>query len=305
MLGNDSNPCTSREIPEMAKRKPVKPSKPLTTIVFRPGDGVHMVSEFLPPTQEDIEAVIVRKFLRALREYNGQELELVERADPNAWPDFEGTLNGHKVGIELVEVISPDHARKRSRQRDYLRELVPHVTDLAPMLRGICLTIDDGYQEPLWPRVNTREGRALLAELAANIRSAVPQLQGVGPRGGHLVWTTAPRPHTGVLAMRGQRIAGAPTMPIDLSFQGAYLPDATVLATIVAGKIAEGYTAYPGGDLCLLAYGDGMVTDSNAISLARLMLAKVPHPFAVVWSFFPLPGQDGGLLEILHSAPGP
>jgi hypothetical protein len=150
---------------------PRKPSAPLGTIVWT-GGRVRLIHEELPATKDELEAAIIRKFVGALEERTGTRLELSPRAEPNDWPDFEGTLEGRKIGIEIVEAVDPDHARKRSRQGEYLRELLPRVADLEMDLRGLCLTIVDGYQEPEWPPVRSRDGLRLLAELEANLRAS-------------------------------------------------------------------------------------------------------------------------------------
>lgn len=288
----------------VSKQQPNKPSAPLGAIVWPAGGGQpRLIREDLPPTKEALEAAIMRKFTGALQERDGRRLELDDRTDPNGWPDFEGVLAGRRIGIEVVEAIAPDHARKRARQHEYLRELLPRVADLEVSLRGISLTLDDGYQVPEWPPVHSRKGQRLLKQLEANLRAAAPELQRVGPRGCLLSWTGAPNPCTGVMAMRARPLPGSPATPVDLHFAGTSLITASFLANTVLGKVDKGYPTLADGDLWLLVYAEhGMVVERDAVALARIVLAGTKHPFRAVWAFFPFPGQDRGMLEELYPA---
>ncbi len=290
----------------MAKPQPKKPSAPLGTIVWPAGGGQpRLIREDLPATKEALEAAIVRKFAGALRDRDGRNLELKDRTDPNGWPDFEGVLAGRKIGIEVVEAIAPDYARKRARQNEYLRDLLPLVADLEASLRGISLTLVDDYQNPEWPAVHSSKGQRLLRELEANLRAAVPELQRVGPRGLHILWSSAPKPCTGVMALRGRHLPGAPTTPVDLHFDGTFRMTSSLLANTVLGKVSKSYTPLSDGDLWLLVYEEhGTVVERDTVALARVVLAAAQHPFRAVWAFFPFPGEDAGMLEELYPATG-
>ena len=280
--------------------KPRKPSLPLAAISWHAGGGVQMVREDLPPEKEDLEAAIVKKFVGALREHDGQSLTLLPRNDPDGWPDFEAMCDGRRIGIEVVEAILPDHARKRSRQVQYLKALLLRVTDLELDLRGLSLTIDDGYQDPEWPHVSSKKGQQLLRHLEEQLRADVPELQRVG-RSGHRSWANDLGLTTGIIALRGKPIAGSLAPPIDLKFSGTFPTNRTLLAQCVAGKLAKQYTVYSDGDLWLLVYDEhGVVTESESVILARAILAASNHPFAAAWTFFPFPGQDGGLVAALY-----
>jgi hypothetical protein len=259
-----------------------------------------MIREELPSAKDDLETVIVKKFVGALRDRDGRCLELIPREDPEVWPDFEATLEGRKIGIEMAEAITQDHARKRSRQDEYLAELLPRVADLGAALQGICLTIDDGYQEPEWPSVSSKKGRRLLKHLEERLRTDVPVLQRIGATG-RCVWTNDLGVHTNILAMRGRRIAGTPELALDLQFYGTFPSDSTLLAQSVAGKLAQQYTAYSGGDLWLLVYAEhGFITSSELVDPARAILATNQHPFAAAWSFLPSPNENGGVVVLLY-----
>ena len=259
-----------------------------------------MVREELPRDKGDLEAAIIKKFVAALREHDGQSLTLLPRTVPDGWPDFEAMCDGRKIGIEVVEAILPDHARKRSRQAEYLEALLLQVTDLELELRGLCLTIDDGCQDPEWPHVGSKKGQRLLRHLEERLRADVPELQRVG-RSGHRVWAKGLGLTTGIMALRGKPMAGSLATPIDLRFSGTFPTNSTVLAQCVAGKLAKQYTVYSDGALWLLVYDEhGVSTESESAVLARAILAANKHPFAAVWTFFPRAGKDGGVMVALH-----
>jgi hypothetical protein len=280
----------------MSRKPPRKPSVPLAAISWPAGGGVRMIREELPPAKDDLEAAIVKKFVGALREHDGRCLELIPREDSNDWPDFEGKLEGRKIGIEVVEAILPDHARKRSKQDEYLAELLPRLAGLEAELEGLCLTINDNYQSPEWPPAASKQGQLLLKHLRERLTTDVPVLQRIS-RADSRTWANDLGVHTGIMAMRGRRIDGSPPEPIDLRFSGTFPTDSTLLARCVAGKLGKQYTTYSGGDLWLLAYNEhGFTAESESITIAREILATNEYPFAAAWSFFPFPSQDGGVL---------
>jgi hypothetical protein len=148
---------------------PRKPSFPVTAIVFRAGGkGTHLVVEPLPETKEELERAIVDRFLSVLRA-RGHNIGRPERGpDP---PDVVVQIDGTQVGIEVVEVIDPEHAQRRAVQEQYLRALLPLLQDLEEQLDGIAMTIVDGYQDPMWPSVASKQGQNLVRFLSEKVRS--------------------------------------------------------------------------------------------------------------------------------------
>ena len=153
---------------------PRKPSVPVTAIVFRGGGrGTHMIVEPLPEAKEDLELAIVERFLNGLRA-QGRDIGRPERGpDP---PDAVVQIDGARVGIEVVEVIDPEHAQRRAIPEQYLRALLPLLQDLEAQLEGVAMTVVDGYQEPMWPSVASNQGRRLVQFLCQKIRAAIGEL---------------------------------------------------------------------------------------------------------------------------------
>lgn len=279
----------------MNPRVPRKPSEPLATIVFRAGGrGAHMVVEPLPEAKEDLELAIVTKFIGAIRTH-GIILNPPTRGD-REWPDFETSRpNGDRVGIEVVEVVDPDHAQKRARQSHYLKELLPRLSGLTSALDGLVLTVDDGYQTPQWPPVRTPEGRRLLSHFVECLHADAAVLAQVPPGPGTYRRWDFEGLQVGIMAMRGRRLDGFPSTGIDLRFSGTFPTNSTLLARTVLGKLRKSYGHYDRGDLWLLAYaGNGLGIDDDVVSCARTLLDAAPHPFVEVWSFFPVPGAAMG-----------
>lgn len=129
-----------------------------------------MIVEPLPEEKEDLELAIVERFLNGLRG-NGREVGRPERgADP---PDAVVQIDGAQVGIEVVEVIDPDHAQRRAVQQQYLRAMLPLLHDLEAQLEGVAMTVVDDYQEPMWPSVASSQDSASCSSF---VRSCEPQL---------------------------------------------------------------------------------------------------------------------------------
>lgn len=86
-----------------------------------------MIVEPLPDVKEDLELAIVERFLNGLRA-QGRDIGRPQRGgDP---PDAVVQIEGARVGIEVVEVIDPEHAQRRDVQQRYLRALLPLLQDL-------------------------------------------------------------------------------------------------------------------------------------------------------------------------------
>src|SRR4051812_13159898 len=106
----------------MIKKGPRKPSAPVSAVVWRAGGGPpHLISEPLPESKDALERAIVDRFIVTIREEHGLLLEPPTK--PLEWPDFETRAGDRKIGIEVVEVIEPAHARKKARQVQYREQV--------------------------------------------------------------------------------------------------------------------------------------------------------------------------------------
>lgn len=287
----------------MTREPPRKPSVPLAAIVFRGGGrGTHMIVESLPEGKEDLELAIVERFLQGLRA-DGRVVGKPERGpDP---PDAIVQIDGARVGIEVVEVIDPDHAQRRAIQQQYLSALLPLLQDLEAQLDGIAMTVVDGHQDPMWPSVASKQGQRLVQFLCQRIRAAVGELADVKmARGFHQEWAgfEDPRFRLGIMAMRGRRISGGPAVGLDLRFSGAFPIGVEKLNGLLAEAIERKLPKrYPEGRLWLLAYSqDHSVVEEESTSRARASLSGPGQPFEAVWAFSPVAGSNGGEAVQIH-----
>jgi hypothetical protein len=276
---------------------PRKPSVPLTSIVFRAGGrGTQLIVEPLPEAKEELELAIVERFLNGLRA-QGRDVGRPERGpDP---PDAVVQIDGVRVGIEVVEVIDPENAQRRAIQEQYLRALLPLLQDLEAQLEGVAMTVVDGYQEPMWPSVASNQGQRLVQFLCQKIRAAVGELAVVKmPRGFHQEWAgfEDPRFRLGIMAMRGQRISGAPAVGLDLHFSESFPMGVEKLNGLLAEAVERKLPKrYPEGKLWLLAYSnDHSVVEEESTNRACAVLSGREHPFEAVWAFWLLAGHNGG-----------
>lgn len=252
--------------------------------------------EALPESPKGLETTIVRKFIGALQHFEGRHLEPPVANEP--WPDFVTREGERQVGIEVVEVINPDHAQKRRTQQLYAAHVQELLDDALPQFAGLRIQLDDGYQDPPYPALSSAAGRALAESLAHNLREAEQTLQQlpVG-RGRYLRWQAGPDvPNTGAIVTRqapyesgiAVRIQYLGSFPESQDFQ-----ERRLVATI-EGKIDKQYTRYAAGPLLLLAYGQDVPVADTEVDQARAGLRSGSHRFDEVWYFFPYAGEDLG-----------
>lgn len=277
------------------RKHPRKPSQPLGHIVFPKRGRPYTVLEPLPESQKELEARIVRKFIGAMRYFEHRELATPVEAD--LWPDFETREGETKVGIEVVEVVNPDHAEKGRIQQLYAARVRELLDDMQARLAGLSVRLDDGYQEPPYPPLRSKAGERLARSIAENLRVAAAKLDRLPV--GHVAvyrWRTGRDvPNTGASITR----VSAPEAEhaVRLGYLGSFPERQDVgealLAATIASKIARLYTRYE-GRLLLLAYGCGAWHGDAVMKQARRVLREHPHPFDEVWHILPFAGEDVG-----------
>src|SRR5436190_15969350 len=132
---------------------PKKPSRPLSHIIFPKAGTPSVVSEVLPEPKDDLEAVIVRKFITALEHRFDRHLTNPEKDDP--WPDFWTSEGGRPVGIEVVEIVNPEHIEFSQIRRRYVERWRAELSNQLDQLPGLVLEIEGGYQFCKYPPVNS------------------------------------------------------------------------------------------------------------------------------------------------------
>lgn len=258
------------------------------------------VIEPLPEGSEDLETAIVRKFIGALLHFKKRSLILSGRG--TEWPDFVAVEEDRRVGIEVVEVVNIEHARKRALQRQYLELLLSTIEPFCGQLRGLRIRMDDGQQDPPYPSPTSRDGKQLIQFIVDNLQSNIEKLRQLPiGRSVHHVWQNwkveTRTPRIGILA---RRLAPAESeCALKLEFFDGFGSRAGVreslLEKTLLTKVKKAYTSYKNGPLILLAYGDDpIILQAEAIEPTKKMLSSNRHPFNEVWSFFPYAAKDLG-----------
>ena len=160
---------------EEKKETSPKAESALSHISFLTKGGPLVVIEKLPYAQGDLEVAIVRKFAGGLKHFKQRELSPPTRGNP--WPDFLTQEGARHVGVEVVEVLDVDHAKKRAIQEQYEHHLHTLIVGFWPQLTGLSITIVDQYQEPRFPPLNSRKGQQLVRSIADNLRSLILRLR--------------------------------------------------------------------------------------------------------------------------------
>jgi hypothetical protein len=283
------------------RKKPArKPSQPLSHVSFLTKGGALGVIEKLPYAQGDLEVAIIRKFAGGLKHFKQRELTPLTRGNP--WPDFLTYEGAHHVGVEVVEVLDVDNAKKRAIQEQYEHHLHTLIVGFCSELAGLSITIVDQYQEPRFPPLNSRRGQQLAQSLADNLQSLIPRLRHL-PVGCLLViqWQCGGnQPQSGAAIKRLTSFESQ--QPPALGFSGNFPTSVnnaqTLLLRAIEGKLHKNYPRYQNGRLWLLAYSyDPCILQPKAIAQAKFLLESCQHPFDEVWCFFPYAAQDLGAIE--------
>ena len=286
-----------------SKKQPRKPSQPLGHIVFPKKGPVRKVIEALPEDKEELEEAVVTKFAGALTHFEGRHIQNITKADP--WPDFEGTEGTGTVGIEIVELVNKRHNILRSIQQAYEVAILNTLGDRVEMFSGLDITLDDNYQTPPYPNVNSVECRTIVETFVSNLLVSAPELERYAFRKVFIRrWQDdAESPKIGI---HGHRIAGKEAgLPAHIRFFGSFPESADrvvyLLAEAVAHKVAKSYTKYTKGSLTLLVYEVGSISvepgESQAILKAREILEANEHNFDEAWYIFPYADRDLGAIN--------
>lgn len=285
-----------------AKKKPRKPSQNLGHVVF---PQKILVREDLPDFKDELETVIVKKFIGSLRHFAERHLSQPVKSDP--WPDFLCEEKGTTIGIELVEVINVEHAHKRYIQKEYELYIRNLVADLFPRLSGLQIIFNDGYQEPPYHPLRKAAGRSLAQTIAYNLHSVLDQIENI-PLNHISVYSWQKNPNHPITGAIVRRVAPKDArLPAVLGFFGCFPENVSVIESLLSRtikhKVAKKYPEFKEGQLILLAYEDVScsVEDPNSIAanLARKVLKSNIHPFDEVWYIFPYAAKKlGHIIQI-------
>jgi hypothetical protein len=285
-------------MPKMKKKAPRKPSQPLGAINFGTKGRPTEVIETLPDTQKDLEGVIVRKFIGAMNHFKHRILSLPTLGYEPA--DYSTREGDERIDIQVVEVLNPDHAKKRGDRDKCASRVRNLLDDCYSELAGLSITLHDYSAQPPYPPLTFQGGTHLARAFADNLRAAIPDLRQLIV--GQMVFSRRQggptEPATSAAVFRF-----APTdsgMPATLRFASIFSESEpqSLLTRAIEGKLNKQYPRSLNGHFWLLAYGtEPWLVEPKAIALAKLLLQSRQHPFDEVWSLFPYPDQDLGEIK--------
>ena len=285
------------------KNHPKKPSSPLGHIIFSKKGHVKKVIEQLPENKEELEQAIVNRFAGALTHFHKRHIENINKSDP--WPDFEGYEGKDTIGIEIVEIVNSRHNILRRRQEEYQAAILEQLGDSVNLFSGLHITLNDSYQMPPYPKINSPEGQEIVTIFVKNLAECANEIANyeVG-RVFIREWQEEDgKPKIGIY---GRRIAHREAkLPPQIAFLGTF-PESldkvrSLLAEVVQHKINKSYTPYEKGHLILLVYEVGTISvdpgNSEAIQRTQNVLEKNQHNFDEVWYIFPYAERNLGALH--------
>ncbi|MEX1255896.1 MAG: hypothetical protein WEE64_16315 [Dehalococcoidia bacterium] len=288
-----------------ARSTPRKPSLPLGAIVFSATGKVSKSLEPLPESKLELEGVTVRKFAGALAHFEGRQLSDVHPGQEDGH-DYCACEGDRQIEIQVVEVLNSDHAAKRALQQEYTRGIRASLEDIWDGFAGIDIQLNDGYQEPAWPTITKRAGKAaqrMMDFIVKNLRACLPALQLLAV-GQYRLYRWEPEFGVYEVGAFCRRFAAhasgrAGSIGCSGSFPQSTDTAEALLAGAVQRKVDKHYAKPSRASLWLLAYGNvgQAVVEGRAAALAKDILAKSQHPFEEVWYIFPYPDEDLGSIE--------
>ncbi len=285
------------------KNQPKKPSSPLGHIVFPKKGPVRKVIEQLPENKEGLEQAIVNRFAGALTHFYKRHIENIEKSDP--WPDFEGYEGKDTIGIEIVELVNSRHNILRRTQEEYQAAILEQMGDSVNLFSGLHITLNDSYQMPPYPKVNSPEGQEIVTIFVENLVECADEIANYEV-GRVFIREWQKEDGKPKIAIYGRRIAPREAkLPPQIGFLGTF-PESldkvrSLLAEVVQHKIDKSYTSYEKGHLILLVYEVGTISvdpgNSEAIHRAQNVLENNQHHFDEVWYIFPYAERNLGALH--------
>jgi hypothetical protein len=280
--------------PEMPK----KPSRPVGHIVFPRAGTPFGVSEFLPDRKEDLEATLARKFVESMQSRFGRMLS-PPFSDAN-WPDFWSAENGHRVGVEIVEVVNPDHIALEQIRRRYADRLRRDLKPILENLRGVDLEIDDGYQHRRYPEVNARGGDSIVEEFRNLLETNRDRIRSM--RAGSFLHLRA-RERLDFSIGFVVTPAHDRNAPASIWYGNAFPVSVDrgelLVREAIERKLSKRYSRPRHWSLWLLAYDANRATTNGPVAAdqAHQLLCDTSHPFTEAWFMVPTAGDIPSFLE--------
>lgn len=287
-------------------RKPLKPDRPVTSIVFPKKGKVSLAAEHLPRTQDELELAIGKKFIGALAHFYGPKLSDLKSGSGRGdlvCNDEQGSV----TKIQVVEVI--DHKLRRlSEMRqtyaEYIRREYPAVLN---KYRGCAVTLVDNGEPPYLPKIKTKDGKQSADHLAAWLADIGDKIYTLECKKNRIHSSTVGPSERGVTAFIQRFAAAGEDGRFSFRWSGggpSYRSDEprNVLPAAIKGKIEKHYSK-PNEQFWLLCYSTDTLLreDDPDIRESFTLLDNGNHPFDEVWYIYPYNGVDLG--HIVHVWP--
>jgi hypothetical protein len=283
-------------------RKPKKPIRNPAHFVFSKAGPVRRVVEELPREQEALEFTVGRKFLGALQRFEGVQLHDLCRGSEPADLVCK-SLDGHTIGLQIVEVINQQLRQLRHMRSSYREALVQILGKELLLFNGCRVSLVDSGEPPYLPPLTSTGGQACLRVVKEHVRKVAKDIHTleVGKIRSRSTKTLNPEHKVSVLV---ERIlpAGEPVR-LELSWAGggpSYRVDISrgLLTQAVQSKIAKRYAKPAVGKFVLLAYSiDTLLKgDDPDVSESRCILSSSQHPFDDAWFIYPYADKELGAL---------
>lgn len=282
---------------------PKKPSPQIGQVVFRgKGRPPVVVWEHLPDSKGALELCVCAKFADVLRRDHGRELTPPAK-DPSSPHDCWCMENGGRIDIQVTEIIDDKHAAMRSDQQNYARRISEALVDLLPRFLGLRVALDDGGQNPRYPRLASREGREIVTSFVDRLRDDADALIGALPEPpffkGWLVGSKRWRCGYWGRRVSPEQSGSGPTLGFQEAYSYTREEHDAILLEKIEKKIQKHYD--PRGDtgLLLLAYHVlgapfAEADDPGPFIETRTLLDELQHPFTELWYLWLLAGKRAG-----------
>lgn len=224
---------------------PLKPDRPLASIVFSDQGRVSRNIEHLPRTQKDLELAVGKKFLRSLQHFRGIRLTDLE-AEEGLGDFLALTEDRTQVLVQITEAVNQLLREINEQRASYSAGLMVEHAEVVRRFSGCRLTIGDRGSEPLLLKMNSKMGQTHLSEIAARLDGLANNITTLGV--GKIRFRKYMIEPAGVeISVLCERIATEESgIPTQMSWGGGYVPNGDyrrmILAECMRAKITAGYS---------------------------------------------------------------
>lgn len=278
------------------KRQPLKPDRPIASLVFSAKGKVRLRIEHPPRNQNELELRIGEKFLGALSHFNG--LVLTDLASGEGRGDLTcRDPGGQLLKVQVVEVVDPIQSVLTERRRMYTDAIV--LSDCLRAYAGCRLSIVDHGSGPFLPPIRKSDGESCLAELLQFLTEMGREIGtlSVGKLRNRKCKLHSNDIELGLICER--KAPAHAGIPCQVHFSGGrtFSPNEhrDFVTDAIRKKIEKNYSK-PKEKFWLLAYSTDTLRheDDDDLRLAANLLDEYSHPFDAVWYLYPYDNRPLG-----------